>query len=62
MTLTLEDLKLEDNGDTVLSCTVADQSALYGLLKKVRDVGLPLVSITRIETLQEAVSKFQPID
>jgi hypothetical protein len=34
MTLTLEDLVLEDNGDTVLSCIVAHQSALYGLLKK----------------------------
>lgn len=62
MTLTLDDLMLEDNGDTVLSCTVADQSALYGLLKKVRDVGLPLISLTRIEPAQETVSKFQPID
>jgi hypothetical protein len=33
-------LTLEDNGNTILSCTVADQAALYGVLKKVRDVGL----------------------
>jgi hypothetical protein len=44
-------LRLEDNGDTVLSCAVADQAALYGLLKKVRDVGLPLISVTRQENM-----------
>jgi hypothetical protein len=40
-------LTLEDNGNTILSCTVADQAALYGVLKKVRDVGLPLISVNR---------------
>jgi hypothetical protein len=39
-------ITLEDNGDTLLSGPVADQSALYGLLKKVRDLGLPLVSVS----------------
>lgn len=47
-------LTLEDNGDTVLSCAVADQAALYGLLKKVRDVGLPLISVIRQETTPKA--------
>jgi hypothetical protein len=39
----------EDNGETLLSGPVADQAALYGLLRKVRDVGLPLLSVTRIK-------------
>ncbi len=38
----------EDNGDTLLTGSVVDQAALYGLLKKVRDVGLPLVSVNAI--------------
>ena len=40
---------LEDNGETVLTGPVADQAALHGLLKKVRDVGLPLIALTRID-------------
>lgn len=35
----------EDNGDTLLSGPVVDQAALHGLLKKVRDLGMPLVSV-----------------
>jgi hypothetical protein len=38
----------EDNGDTLLTGPVADQAALYGLLRKVRDLGLPLVSVLRV--------------
>lgn len=38
----------EDNGDTLLTGPVIDQAALYGLLKKVRDLGMPLVSINRV--------------
>ena len=38
-------ITLEDNGDTLLTGPVTDQAALYGLLKKVRDLGMPLVSI-----------------
>ena len=40
---------LEDNGDTLLTGPVTDQAALYGLLKKVRDLGIPLVSVNRVE-------------
>jgi hypothetical protein len=40
---------LKDNGDTLLVCSVVDQAALYGLLKKVRDLGLPLVSVIRVQ-------------
>jgi hypothetical protein len=46
------DISLEDNGDTLLTGAVADQSALYGLLRTLRDVGLPLVSVTRIGAIQ----------
>lgn len=38
-----------ENGETVLSGPLADQAALYGLLRKVRDLGLPLLSVTRVE-------------
>ena len=38
-------LTLEDNGDTLLTGPVVDQAALHGLLKKVRDVGMPLISV-----------------
>jgi hypothetical protein len=38
-----------DNGDTLLTGPVEDQAALHGLLKKVRDSGLPLISVTCLE-------------
>ncbi len=40
--------QLED-GETALSGPLADQAALYGLLRKVRDLGLPLLSVMRVE-------------
>jgi len=40
---------LEDNGETLLTGPVADQAALYGLLRKVRDLGIPLVSVVRLD-------------
>jgi hypothetical protein len=42
-------ITLENNGETRLSGTVVDQSALHGLLRKVRDLGMPLVSVNRVE-------------
>jgi hypothetical protein len=42
-------LTLEDNGDTLLTGPVVDQAALHGLLKKVRDLGMPLVSVSPVE-------------
>ncbi len=42
-------ITLEDNGDTLLTGSLADQAALHGLLKKVRDLGLPLVSVSPVE-------------
>jgi hypothetical protein len=39
----------EGDGTTLVSGPVADQAALHGLLQRVRDLGLPLVSVTRVE-------------
>jgi hypothetical protein len=41
-------IQLQDDGETLLTGPVVDQAALYGLLKKVRDVGMPLVSVMRV--------------
>lgn len=38
----------EENGDTLLCGPVTDQAALHGLLKKVRDLGMPLVSVNQV--------------
>jgi hypothetical protein len=39
----------EENGDTLLTGPVVDQAALHGLLKKVRDLGMPLLSVSRVD-------------
>jgi hypothetical protein len=38
----------QDNGETLLTGTVVYQAALHGLLRKVRDLGLPLISLNRV--------------
>ena len=45
-------ITLEENGDTLLIGPVTDQAALHGLLRKVRDLGQPLLSVNRIEPSQ----------
>ena len=50
----------ESDGTTMLSGPVVDQAALYGLLRKVRDLGLPLVSVIQIEPGQADVPDVQP--
>lgn len=50
-------ITLEDDGDTLLTGPVVDQAALHGLLKKVRDLGMPLVSVNPIEPGQSDVSE-----
>ena len=42
-------LTREDNGETLITGPVADQAALHGLLKRVRDLGIPLLSVNRAE-------------
>ncbi len=49
-------ITLEGEDVTVLSGPVADQAALYGLLKKVRDLGLPLLSVNCVESSQGIAS------
>lgn len=56
-------ITLEENGDTLLSGPVADQAVLHGLLKKVRDLGMPLVSVNQVhskqgETKMNSIKKF----
>jgi hypothetical protein len=43
-------ITLEDNGETLLTGPVIDQAALHGLIRKVRDLGIPLISVTRIRS------------
>ena len=51
-------ISLEGNGDTLLTGPVIDQTALYGLLKKVRDLGIPLVSVVRVKPGQTETTDF----
>ena len=50
-------IRLEENGDTLLTGSVVDQAMLHGLLKKVRDLGLPLISVNRVELDQSDVAE-----
>ena len=49
-------IRLTDNGETLLTGPVVDQAALYGLLKKVRDLGMPLVSVSPVKPGQADAS------
>jgi hypothetical protein len=48
-------ITLADNGDTLLTGPVVDQAALYGLLRKVRDLGMPLLSVNCLKPGQADV-------
>jgi hypothetical protein len=48
-------ITLEENGNTLLTGTGIDQAALHGLLKKVRDLGMPLLSVSSVETSRQDV-------
>ncbi len=45
---------LEEDGNTLLSGVVTDQSALHGILKKIRDLGVPLLAVKSIEPNHES--------
>jgi hypothetical protein len=49
---------LDESGDTLLTGPVVDQAALHGLLRKVRDLGMPLVSVRQIrQDVSDAIEK-----
>ncbi len=50
-------ITLEENGNTLLSGPLADQAALHGILKKVRDLGLTLLSVNSVEPDNKEVRK-----
>jgi hypothetical protein len=49
-----------DDGSTVLTGPVVDQAALHGVLRKVRDLGLPLISVTQLDPDQPHASTSPP--
>lgn len=42
-------ISLEDDGNTLISGPIIDQSALHGILKKIRDLGMPLLDVNQVE-------------
>ena len=50
-------ITLEENGNTLLTCLVIDQAVLHGLLKRVRDLGMPLLSVNSVMPGQEKIRR-----
>jgi hypothetical protein len=50
-------LTLDERGQTIMVGPVTDQAALHGLLKKIRDLGLPLISVNRLDPGEETTSQ-----
>jgi len=48
------------NGETLLTGPVVDQAALHGLLRKVRDLGLPLLAVNRLNTQIDEQHEIKP--
>lgn len=55
-------ISLEDTGNTRLTGHIADQSALHGLLAKIRDLGLPLISLTPVSSPQQKTEETENIN
>jgi hypothetical protein len=54
-------IALEEDGNTLLSGPIADQSALHGILKKIRDLGMPLLSVNTIDPDQASKADTDPL-
>jgi hypothetical protein len=54
-------IMLEEDGNTLLTGTMIDQAALHGLLKKVRDLGMPLISVNCVNPVQADASIVKPM-
>ena len=54
-------ITLEEDGNTLLTGTVVDQAALHGLLKKVRDLGIPLLSVNHVNSSQADAPIVKPV-
>jgi hypothetical protein len=54
-------ITLDDNGNTLLSGPVADQAALHGILKKVRDVGLPCFWLIPLSQIRKREREVTPV-
>jgi hypothetical protein len=54
-------ITLEEDGNTLLTGIVIDQAALHGLLKKVRDLSMPLLSVNRVNSNQVDASIIKPV-
>jgi hypothetical protein len=52
-------ITLEENGDTLMTGPVVDQAALHRLLRKVRNLGMPLISVIRVEPGQAVASEIK---
>jgi hypothetical protein len=53
-------ITLEEGGNTLLTGTAVDQAALHGILKKVRDLGMPLLSVNSAGTSPHDTSEIKP--
>ncbi len=53
-------ITLEEDGDTLLTGPVVDQAALHGLLKKVRDLGMALISVNQVEPGEAGAPDVKP--
>lgn len=49
-------VKLEEDGNTLMTGTIIDQAALHGILKKIRDLGMPLLSAISVDPASQDTS------